>query len=84
VHPNQLKGKIVAETQARRHHMSALILEGAVLTASITSEAVADLGLKVGDDAWAIIKASDGLVAKWSVTCVSLWRSPDPAGCDNT
>jgi molybdopterin-binding protein len=33
-------------------------------TASITKKAVADLGLKVGDDACAIIKASDLLVAK--------------------
>jgi molybdopterin-binding protein len=33
-------------------------------TSSITNEAVADLGLKVGDDAWAIIRASDLLVAK--------------------
>jgi molybdopterin-binding protein len=34
------------------------------LTASITNEAVDELSLKVGDDAWGIIKASDVIVAK--------------------
>jgi molybdopterin-binding protein len=34
------------------------------LTASITNEAVDELALKIGDDAWGIIKASDVIVAK--------------------
>jgi hypothetical protein len=34
----------------------------------------ADLGLKVGDDARAIVKAPD-LVAKYSIPCASLWAS---------
>jgi hypothetical protein len=34
------------------------------VTSSITNEAVDDLALKVGDDAFAVIKASDVMVAK--------------------
>ncbi len=34
------------------------------MTASITNEAVDELNLKVGDQAWAVIKASDVMVAK--------------------
>ena len=37
---------------------------GAIVTASITNEAVDDLVLKIGDDAFAVIKASDVMVAK--------------------
>jgi len=37
---------------------------GATITASITMEAVKDLDLKAGDDASAIIKASDVIVGK--------------------
>jgi len=35
-----------------------------IVTSSITNEAVDELGLKRGDDAIAVIKASDGMVAK--------------------
>jgi molybdopterin-binding protein len=37
---------------------------GVIVTSSITNEAVDDLGLKVGDEASAVIKASDVMVAK--------------------
>ena len=37
---------------------------GVVITSSITNEAVDDLGLKIGDEAIAVIKASDVMVAK--------------------
>jgi molybdopterin-binding protein len=47
---NQLKGKIVdIKTGAGTSHVSIDIGPASVLTASITNEAVADLGLKVGE-----------------------------------
>ncbi len=37
---------------------------GVTVHSSITNEAIGDLALKVGDEAWAVIKASDVMVAK--------------------
>jgi molybdopterin-binding protein len=37
---------------------------GVIVTSSITNEAVDDLGLAAGDEAIAVIKASDVMVAK--------------------
>jgi molybdopterin-binding protein len=62
---NQLKGKIVDVVKgATTSHVRVDIGSGVMVTASITNEAVADLGLKPGDDAWAIIKASDVMIGK--------------------
>ena len=62
---NQLKGKIVDVTKgATTSHVKIDIGGGVVITSSITNEAVADLGLKKGDDAWAVIKASDVMIGK--------------------
>jgi molybdopterin-binding protein len=62
---NQLKGKVVDVTKgATTSHVRIDIGGGVVVMASITNEAVADLGLKAGDDAVAIIKASDVIVGK--------------------
>jgi molybdopterin-binding protein len=62
---NQLKGKVAAvKTGATTSHVSIDIGGGNTVMASITNEAVADLGLKAGDDVLAIIKASDVIVAK--------------------
>jgi molybdopterin-binding protein len=62
---NQLKGKVVDVIKgATTSHVRIEIAGGAIVTSSITNEAVADLGLKKGDDAWAIIKASDVMVGK--------------------
>ena len=44
-------------------HVRIDIGNGVVITASITNEAVDELGLKTGDKAIAVIKASDVMVA---------------------
>lgn len=60
---NQLKGKIVeVKTGATTSHVRIDIGNGVIITSAITNDAVADLGLKKGDDAWAVIKASDVMV----------------------
>jgi molybdopterin-binding protein len=62
---NQLKGKVTAvKPGATTAHVDIDIGGGNVVMASITNEAVADLGIKVGDDVWAIIKASEVMVGK--------------------
>jgi molybdopterin-binding protein len=62
---NQLKGKIVdVITGTTTSHVTVDIGHGIIVTSAITNEAVTDLGLKKGDDAWAIIKASDVMIGK--------------------
>jgi molybdopterin-binding protein len=62
---NQLKGRIVEVRRgATTAHVRIDIGNGVIVTSSITNEAVDDLGLTVGDDAIAVIKASDVMVAK--------------------
>lgn len=62
---NQLQGKIVeihkGQTTA---HVRIDIGQGVVITSSITNEAVDELGLAIGDQALAVIKASDVMVGK--------------------
>jgi molybdopterin-binding protein len=45
-------------------HVRIELSGGATVTSSITNEAVDELGLKVGDEAWAVIKASDVMIGK--------------------
>ena len=60
----ELKGKIVAVTKGQTTaHIRIDIGGGVIVTSSITNEAVDDLALKVGDDAFAVIKASDVFLA---------------------
>jgi molybdopterin-binding protein len=62
---NQIKGKIIAvEKGQTTGHVRIDIGGGVVITASITNEAIDDLALTIGDDATAVIKASDVMVAK--------------------
>ena len=62
---NQLKGKIVDVAKgATTSHVRIDVGGGVIVTASITNEAVADLNLQVGDDAWAVIKASAVMIGK--------------------
>jgi molybdopterin-binding protein len=62
---NQFKGKVVDVTKgATTSHVRIDIGQGVIITSSITNEAVADLDLKKGDEAWAVIKASDVMIGK--------------------
>jgi molybdopterin-binding protein len=61
---NRLKGKIVDVTKgATTAHVRIEIAGGAVVTASITNESVNELGLAVGGEAYAVVKASDVMVS---------------------
>src|SRR5262245_28101562 len=58
-----IKSKIIAVKQgATTSHVRIDLGHGIVVTAAITNEAVAELNLKSGDDAWAVIKASDVMI----------------------
>ena len=62
---NILQGKVTdVKRGATTSHVKIQIAGGAIVTASITNEAVDDLQLKAGDPAYAVIKASDVMVAK--------------------
>ncbi|ASV85091.1 molybdenum-pterin binding domain protein [Ochrobactrum quorumnocens] len=61
---NRLKGTIVDVTKgATTAHIRIDIGNGVVVTSSITNEAVDELDLKGGKTAYAVVKASDVMVA---------------------
>jgi molybdopterin-binding protein len=61
---DQIRGKVVAVQKGQTTaHVRIEIGNGVVITSSITNDAVDDLGLQVGDEALAVIKASDVMVA---------------------
>lgn len=60
---NTLKGKIVDVTKGSTTAHVKIDIGGAVVTASVTNAAVDDLALEAGKDAYAVIKASDVMVA---------------------
>jgi molybdopterin-binding protein len=60
---NVLKGKIVEVTKGATTAHVRIDVGGTIVTASITNEAVEDLGLVKGMSASAVIKASDVMVA---------------------
>lgn len=59
---NRLKGKIVDVKKGATTAHVRIDVNGTVVTASITNEAVDELGLKVGQEAYAIVKASDVMI----------------------
>lgn len=59
---NQLKGKITGIKNGPVSTEVVLDINGQSITASITSGSAESLGLKVGDDAVAIIKASSVMI----------------------
>jgi molybdopterin-binding protein len=61
---NKLKGKILeVKKGATTAHVRLEIAPSQIVTASITNEAVEELGLKPGGAAIAVIKASDVMIA---------------------
>jgi molybdopterin-binding protein len=60
---NRLKGTVTEVTKGATTSHVKIDIGGAVVTASITNEAVDELKLAKGQTAYAIIKASDVMVA---------------------
>ncbi|MBA8902682.1 MULTISPECIES: molybdopterin-binding protein [unclassified Phyllobacterium] len=60
---NRLKGTIVEVTKGATTAHVRIDVGGSIVTASITNEAVDELQLKVGNSAYAVVKASDVMVA---------------------
>ena len=61
---NVLKGTIVSVNKgATTSHVKIEVAPGQVVTAAITNEAVEALKLEVGKPAYAVVKASDVMVA---------------------
>ena len=62
---NVLKGKVVEVRKGTvTTHVRIDIGGGTIVTSSITNEAAEELKLAQGDDAYAVVKASDVMVAK--------------------
>jgi molybdopterin-binding protein len=62
---NQIKGKVTAVTKGQTTgHVMIDIGNGVAIMSSITNEAIDELALGGGDEAVAIIKASDVMVGK--------------------
>ena len=62
---NVLKGRVVKLIRGQTTaHVKIDVGGGSVVTASITVEAVDELGLRTSDVAYAVIKASDVIVVK--------------------
>jgi molybdopterin-binding protein len=59
---NQLKGTIKTVTKGQTTAHVEIDVGGTLLTASITNEAVDALKLKVGQEAYAVVKASDVMI----------------------
>ena len=59
---NILEGKIVQVTKGKTTAHVRLDIGGAIVTSSITNEAVDELKLKKGQKAFAVIKASDVMI----------------------
>ena len=62
---NVLKGKIIVVKKGATTARVRIAITGVtVITSTITNEAIHDLALAVGDDAYAIIEASNVIVAR--------------------
>ena len=59
---NKLWGRLPRSPGAKRSPTSTWMPNGQRLVASITVEAVEELGLREGTECWAVVKASDVMV----------------------
>ena len=59
---NVIKGRIVSVTRGATTSHVRIDIGGAVMTAAITNEAVDDLNLAEGKQAYAVVKASDVMI----------------------
>ncbi len=60
---NVLKGTVLEITKGATTAHVKLDVAGTTVTASVTNEAIDELKLKVGQQAYAVIKASDVMIA---------------------
>jgi molybdopterin-binding protein len=60
---NRLKGRVVEVRKGQTTAHVRIDVYGIIITAAITNEAVDELGLREGQDAYALVKASDVMVA---------------------
>jgi len=62
---NVLEGKVLEVKKGQTTaHIRLQLQGGAIVTSAITNEAVDELGLKAGDQAYAVVKASDVMIGK--------------------
>jgi molybdopterin-binding protein len=61
---NQLAGTVIEVVKGQTTAHVRVDIGGKIVTASITNEAVDDLGLAVGDAVTAVIKSSDVMIGK--------------------
>ena len=59
---NRLRGKVVEVKKGQTTAHVRIDVNGTIVTAAITNDAVDDLKLEVGQDAYAIVKASDVMI----------------------
>jgi len=60
---NRLRGTVVEVTKGQTTAHVKIDVQGTIVTAAITNAAVDELGLAVGQEAYAVVKASDVMVA---------------------
>jgi molybdopterin-binding protein len=61
---NVLKGRVVTIVRGATTAHVKVDVNGTIVTASITNEAVDELRLREGDQAYAVVKASDVMIGK--------------------
>ena len=59
---NRLKGNVVEIKKGQTTAHVRVDVNGTIVTAAITNEAVDELGLKIGQEAYAVVKASDVMI----------------------